>query len=151
MQSRAVQFMSGIWGKCNFLVSATAIHTRTYQIPSDLWSQAGNGSVSTMVGDHMGILSAVVFSFCFEWSIDEFTRFQLFSQCTQIRCKEIKFLLVFGVHWHDYWVLLDFWRIRNGAKFVSWYLNLAVKEQFQHVPKYNPVIKYLCIKLLLII
>ena len=40
--------------------SATAIHTRTYQIPSDLWSQASNGSVSTMVGDHMGILSAVV-------------------------------------------------------------------------------------------
>ena len=43
-----------------FKISATAIHTRTYQIPSDLWSQAGTGSVSTMVGDHMGILSAVV-------------------------------------------------------------------------------------------
>ena len=126
MQSRAVQFMSGIWGKCNFLVSATAIHTRTYQIPSDLWSQAGNGSVSTMVGDHMGILSAVVFSFCFEWSIDEFTRFQLFSQCTHIRSKEIKFLFVFGVHWHDY---IDcFWKIEESATKQTYKIRILIAK-----------------------
>jgi hypothetical protein len=41
--------------------SATAIHTRKFRIPSDLRRQVGNGSVSTMVGDHMGILGAVVF------------------------------------------------------------------------------------------
>ena len=49
--------------KCKTNFSATAIHTRTFRIPSDLRRQAGNGSVSTMVGDHMGILSAVVFFF----------------------------------------------------------------------------------------
>ena len=43
-----------------FFSRATAIHTRNFRIPSDLRRQAGNGSVSTMVGDHMGILSAVV-------------------------------------------------------------------------------------------
>ncbi|MEY3420164.1 MAG: hypothetical protein RIR48_444, partial [Bacteroidota bacterium] len=45
--------------KCKkiFFSRATAIHTRKFRIPSDLRRQAGNGSVSTMVGDHMGILS----------------------------------------------------------------------------------------------
>ncbi len=45
-------------------ISATAIHTRTYLDPSDPRSQACNGAVSTAVGDHAGILRAVVF-FCF--------------------------------------------------------------------------------------
>lgn len=45
-----------------FLVS-TAIGSRKYRIPSDLRSQAGYRSVSTMVGDHMGILGVVVFFF----------------------------------------------------------------------------------------
>jgi hypothetical protein len=45
----------------------TAIHTVKYRNPSDLRSQASDGPVSTMVGDHMGILGAVVFflHFCF--------------------------------------------------------------------------------------
>ena len=45
----------------NFSFLATAIHTRTYRISSDLRSQAGVGTVSTGVGDHLGILCAVVF------------------------------------------------------------------------------------------
>ena len=40
---------------------ATAIHTIIYRIPSDLRSQAGDGSVSTVVGDHTGIPGAVAF------------------------------------------------------------------------------------------
>ena len=46
---------------------STAIGLRKYRIPSDLRSQAECRPVSTMVGDHMGILGAVVFaaaSFC---------------------------------------------------------------------------------------
>lgn len=39
----------------------TAIHAEKYRNPSDLRSQASDGPVSTMVGDHMGILGAVVF------------------------------------------------------------------------------------------
>lgn len=38
----------------------TAIHTIKYRNPSDLRSQASDGSVSTVVGDHTGILGAVV-------------------------------------------------------------------------------------------
>ncbi len=45
------------------MLSATAIHTRTYLDPSDPRSQACNGAVSTAVGDHAGILRAVVFCF----------------------------------------------------------------------------------------
>ena len=43
---------------------STAIGSRKYRIPSDLRSQAGYRLVSTMVGDHMGILGVVVFDFC---------------------------------------------------------------------------------------
>ena len=49
----------------NFLkliLSVTAIHTRKYLVSSDPRSQAGNGAVSTAVGDHAGILRAVVFA-----------------------------------------------------------------------------------------
>lgn len=42
-------------------LSSTAIGLRKYRIPSDLRSQAEYRSVSTMVGDHMGILGVVVF------------------------------------------------------------------------------------------
>ena len=45
----------------SFIFSATAIHTRKYLVSSDPRSQAGNGAVSTAVGDHAGILRAVVF------------------------------------------------------------------------------------------
>jgi hypothetical protein len=40
---------------------STAIGLGKYRIPSDLRSQAKYRLVSTMVGDHMGILGAVVF------------------------------------------------------------------------------------------
>ena len=43
------------------ILSSTAIGSRKYRIPSDLRSQAGYRLVSTMVGDHMGILGVVVF------------------------------------------------------------------------------------------
>lgn len=42
---------------------STAIGPRKYRIPSDLRSQAGYRLVSTTVGDHVGILGAVVFAF----------------------------------------------------------------------------------------
>ena len=42
--------------RCNFwTLSATAISTRKYWIPSDLQSQAGKSRISTTVGDHVGI------------------------------------------------------------------------------------------------
>ena len=44
---------------------STAIGLRKYRIPSDLRSQAGYRLVSTTVGDHVGILGAVVFVFVF--------------------------------------------------------------------------------------
>lgn len=43
------------------MFSSTAIGLRKYRIPSDLRSQAEYRLVSTMVGDHMGILGVVVF------------------------------------------------------------------------------------------
>lgn len=43
--------------------SSTAIGLRKYRIPSDLRSQAEYRLVSTTVGDHVGILGAVVFAF----------------------------------------------------------------------------------------
>lgn len=42
---------------------STAIGLRKYRIPSDLRSQAEYRLVSTTVGDHVGILGAVVFAF----------------------------------------------------------------------------------------
>jgi hypothetical protein len=42
--------------------SSTAIGLRKYRIPSDLRSQAEYRLVSTTVGDHVGILGAVVFA-----------------------------------------------------------------------------------------
>ena len=56
------------------ILPATAIHTRKFRIPSDLRRQAGNGSVSTMVGDHMGILSAVVLILLLLYSFVGFER-----------------------------------------------------------------------------
>ena len=43
----------------------TVIPPWIYQIPSELWSQAGLGLPSTVVGDHTGIVGAVCF---FLWS-----------------------------------------------------------------------------------
>jgi hypothetical protein len=45
------------------LLLSTAIGLRKYRIPSDLRSQAEYRLVSTTVGDHVGILGAVVFAF----------------------------------------------------------------------------------------
>ena len=45
------------------LSPSTAIGLRKYRIPSDLRSQAEYRLVSTTVGDHVGILGAVVFFF----------------------------------------------------------------------------------------
>ncbi len=53
----------------NILVS-TAIGLRKYRIPSDLRSQAEYRLVSTMVGDHMGILGVVVFDFLHAYGED---------------------------------------------------------------------------------
>lgn len=47
------------------ILSSTAIGLRKYRIPSDLRSQAEYRLVSTTVGDHVGILGAVVFAFLF--------------------------------------------------------------------------------------
>lgn len=47
--------------RTELLLVSTAIGSRKYRIPSDLRSQAGYRLVSTMVGDHMGILGVVVF------------------------------------------------------------------------------------------
>ncbi len=41
--------------------TATAIHIGKHRVPSDPRSQANDGAVSTMMGDRMGILRAVVF------------------------------------------------------------------------------------------
>ena len=41
---------------------STAIHAGKYRVPSDPRSQASDGAVSTMMGDRMGILCAVVFT-----------------------------------------------------------------------------------------
>lgn len=49
--------------KC--ILVSTAIGLRKYRIPSDLRSQAQYRSVSTMVGDHMGIPGVVVFVFAY--------------------------------------------------------------------------------------
>lgn len=48
------------------ILISTAIGLRKYRIPSDLRSQAEYRLVSTMVGDHMGILGVVVFDFCMQ-------------------------------------------------------------------------------------
>ncbi len=45
------------------ILVSTAIGLRKYRIPSDLRSQAQYRSVSTMVGDHMGIPGVVVLLF----------------------------------------------------------------------------------------
>ncbi len=45
------------------ILVSTAIGLRKYRIPSDLRSQAQYRSVSTMVGDHMGIPGVVVLPF----------------------------------------------------------------------------------------
>lgn len=42
--------------------SVTAIHTRSFRIPSDLRRQARDGLVSTVMGDRTGILGAVTFA-----------------------------------------------------------------------------------------
>ena len=43
---------------------STAIHIGKHRVSSDPRSQANDGAVSTMMGDRMGILRAVVFCFC---------------------------------------------------------------------------------------
>ena len=62
----------------NFSLVATAIRSWKYPLSSDRGSQAWNGPVSTAVGDHAGILDAVVFAFwnikhdCFIYSYSDF-------------------------------------------------------------------------------
>lgn len=59
-----MSFQEGLaYRGCSDILSSTAIGSRKYRIPSDLRSQAGYRLVSTMVGDHMGILGVVVFGF----------------------------------------------------------------------------------------
>lgn len=52
------------------ILVSTAIGLRKYRIPSDLRSQAEYRLVSTMVGDHMGILGVVVFDFLHAYGQD---------------------------------------------------------------------------------
>lgn len=52
-----------VHNRISTLMISTAIGLRKYRIPSDLRSQAEYRLVSTMVGDHMGILGVVVFDF----------------------------------------------------------------------------------------
>ena len=49
-------------------LASSAIGQRKYRIPSDLRSQALYRSVSTMVGDHMGILGAEVLPAAFAYN-----------------------------------------------------------------------------------
>lgn len=51
----------GTYTHITVLLLSTAIGLRKYRIPSDLRSQAEYRLVSTTVGDHVGILGAVVF------------------------------------------------------------------------------------------
>ena len=51
----------------NLLHITTAIRSWKYPLSSDRGSQAWNGPVSTAVGDHAGILDAVVFFWFFCW------------------------------------------------------------------------------------
>ena len=44
---------------------STAIHIGKHRVSSDPRSQANDGAVSTMMGDRMGILRAVVFTFLY--------------------------------------------------------------------------------------
>jgi hypothetical protein len=62
LASFSVSWVSSLQNQRGIKLATTAIHTRTYRIPSDLRSQAGDGSVSTVVGDHTGIPGAVVFA-----------------------------------------------------------------------------------------
>lgn len=57
------QVKGGYINPCLPILSSTAIGLRKYRIPSDLRSQAEYRLVSTTVGDHVGILGAVVFVF----------------------------------------------------------------------------------------
>lgn len=57
------------------ILVSTAIGSRKYRIPSDLRSQAGYRLVSTMVGDHMGILGVVVFGLCFSVFFARFIKY----------------------------------------------------------------------------
>lgn len=62
----------GFIGSLTSYLVSTAIGLRKYRIPSDLRSQAQCRSVSTMVGDHMGIPGVVVFAFlaqATEWEV----------------------------------------------------------------------------------
>ena len=52
----------GTYTHITVLLLSTAIGLRKYRIPSDLRSQAEYRLVSTTVGDHVGILGAVVFA-----------------------------------------------------------------------------------------
>lgn len=51
----------GTYTHITVILLSTAIGLRKYRIPSDLRSQAEYRLVSTTVGDHVGILGAVVF------------------------------------------------------------------------------------------
>ena len=63
-QTREVAVGGGLYNTTHSVYPlSTAIGPRKYRIPSDLRSQAGYRLVSTTVGDHVGILGAVVFAF----------------------------------------------------------------------------------------
>jgi hypothetical protein len=72
--AKKLQVSCGVWTRgrvsegyittCSVISLSTAIGLRKYRIPSDLRSQAEHRLVSTTVGDHAGILGAVVFAFC---------------------------------------------------------------------------------------
>ena len=53
-----------VWAyiEVSLMSSVTAIHTRSFRIPSDLRRQARDGLVSTVMGDRTGILGAVTFA-----------------------------------------------------------------------------------------
>lgn len=50
-----------VYIEVSLMSSVTAIHTRSFRIPSDLRRQARDGLVSTVMGDRTGILGAVTF------------------------------------------------------------------------------------------
>ncbi len=55
-----VYYEDGFIASFRFVRTATAIHIGKHRVPSDPRSQANDGAVSTMMGDRMGILRAVV-------------------------------------------------------------------------------------------
>jgi hypothetical protein len=66
------------------ILVSSAIGLRKYRIPSDLRSQAEHRLVSTMVGDHMGILGVEVFAFLLTVDQRDFAQAKISCMSTSV-------------------------------------------------------------------